>query len=79
VCGQPAAASGDADAALGNADAARRTRIRPRDLGKQATEHIALRDAIGTGDDTTAIRLIDEHLDDGLGRLLARRATATAD
>jgi DNA-binding GntR family transcriptional regulator len=50
-----------------------------RDLSKQATEHIALRDAIGTGDDTTAIRLIDEYLDDGLSRLLARRATATAD
>lgn len=48
-----------------------------RDLSKQTTEHIALRDATGTG--TTAIRLIDEHLDDGLSRLLAHRAIATAD
>jgi DNA-binding GntR family transcriptional regulator len=50
-----------------------------RDLSKQADEHIALRDAIGTGDEATAMRLIDEHLDDGLNRLLTRRATATAD
>jgi DNA-binding GntR family transcriptional regulator len=50
-----------------------------RDLSELVTEHIALRDAIGTGDDTTAMRLIDEHLDDGLSRLVARRATATAD
>jgi DNA-binding GntR family transcriptional regulator len=50
-----------------------------RDLSEQAAEHIALRDAIGTGDRTTALRLLDEHLDDGLSRLLARRATAIAD
>jgi DNA-binding GntR family transcriptional regulator len=49
------------------------------DLSKQAAEHIALRDAIGSGDETTAMRLIDEHLDDGLSRLLMRRATATGD
>jgi DNA-binding GntR family transcriptional regulator len=50
-----------------------------RNLSEQVAEHIALRDAIGIGDETTATRLIDEHLDDGLSRLLARRTIATAD
>ncbi|MGH3633669.1 GntR family transcriptional regulator [Mycobacterium sp.] len=43
------------------------------DPGEQVAEHIALRDAIGAGDWATALRLIDEHLDDGARRLLARR------
>jgi DNA-binding GntR family transcriptional regulator len=50
-----------------------------RDLNEQVAEHTALRDAIGTGNETTAMRLIGEHLDDGLNRLLMRRAAATAD
>lgn len=45
------------------------------DLGEQVAEHIALRDAIAAGKRTIALRLIDEHLDDGARRLLARRAT----
>lgn len=49
------------------------------DLSEQAADHIALRDAIGTGDRTTAVRLLDEHLDDGLSRLLTLRATVIAD
>lgn len=48
------------------------------DLGEQVAEHIALRDAIAGGDRSAAERLIDEHLDDGARRVLARRATATA-
>jgi DNA-binding GntR family transcriptional regulator len=44
------------------------------DLREQVDEHIALRDAIGTGDKTAVVRLVDEHMDDGRRRLLARRA-----
>lgn len=43
-------------------------------LAEQVAEHIALRDAIAAGDWTAAVRLIDEHLDDGARRLLTRRA-----
>ncbi|MGH3534365.1 MAG: GntR family transcriptional regulator [Mycobacterium sp.] len=48
------------------------------DLADQVAEHVALRDAIGASDEKTTMRLIDEHLDDGVRRVLARRATATA-
>ncbi len=44
------------------------------DLGEQVAEHVALRDAIGAGDEATVLRLIDEHLDDAVHRLLTRRA-----
>lgn len=44
------------------------------DLGEQVAEHVALRDAIAAGHRALALRLLDEHLDDGAGRLLARRA-----
>lgn len=46
------------------------------DLREQVTEHVALRDAIGAGDEAAAVRLIDEHLDDAVRRLLDRRAAA---
>ncbi len=48
------------------------------DLGEQVAEHVVLRDAIAAGDRAAAVRLIQEHLDDGARRVLARRATATA-
>jgi DNA-binding GntR family transcriptional regulator len=44
------------------------------DLGEQVAEHVALREAIASGDPAAAVRLADEHLDDGARRLLARRA-----
>lgn len=44
------------------------------DLGEQVAEHVALRDAIGAGDEAAAVRLMDEHMDDAIRRLLARRA-----
>ncbi|MFL0179369.1 GntR family transcriptional regulator [Mycobacterium sp. SMC-15] len=44
------------------------------DLRDQVTEHVVLRKAIGAGDEGLAIRLIDEHMDDAVRRLLARRA-----
>lgn len=44
------------------------------DLREQVTEHVVLRKAIGAGDEDLAIRLIDEHMDDAVRRLLARRA-----
>ncbi|MGB3331394.1 MAG: GntR family transcriptional regulator [Mycobacterium sp.] len=44
------------------------------DLRDQVTEHVVLRKAIGAGDEALAIRLIDEHMDDAVRRLLARRA-----
>lgn len=47
------------------------------DLGEQVTEHVVLRNAIGAGDETVAIRLIEEHMDDAVHRLLTRRATIT--
>lgn len=43
------------------------------DLGDQLAEHVALREAIGTGDEVTAMRLIEEHMDDAVQRLLAVR------
>lgn len=44
------------------------------DLREQVTEHVVLRRAIGAGDEDLVIRLIDEHMDDAVRRLLARRA-----
>lgn len=44
------------------------------DLGEQVTEHVVLRQAILDVDEATAVRLIDEHMDDAVRRLLARRA-----
>lgn len=44
------------------------------DLGEQLAEHVALRDAIAAGDAVTAMRLIEEHMDDAVERLLAMRA-----
>ncbi|MEB3034922.1 GntR family transcriptional regulator [[Mycobacterium] nativiensis] len=46
------------------------------DLREQVTEHVVLRKAIGTGDESVAVRLIEEHMDDAVHRLLARRALA---
>lgn len=46
------------------------------DLSEQVAEHVALRDAIGAGDEEAALRLIDEHLDDAVRRLMARRGAA---
>jgi len=43
------------------------------DLREQVTEHVVLRKAIGAGDETVAVRLIEEHMDDAVHRLLARR------
>jgi DNA-binding GntR family transcriptional regulator len=45
------------------------------DLGEQLAEHVALRDAIGAGDEAAVVRLIEEHMDDAVCRLLARRAS----
>lgn len=47
------------------------------DLREQLTEHVVLRKAISDGDEAAAMRLIDEHMDDAVRRLLARRATIT--
>lgn len=47
------------------------------DLREQVTEHVVLRKAIGAGDEGVAVRLIEEHMDDAVHRLLARRATIT--
>lgn len=47
------------------------------DLGEQVTEHVVLRKAIGDGNEAVAIRLIEEHMDDAVRRLLVRRATIT--
>ncbi|GFG85813.1 GntR family transcriptional regulator [Mycolicibacter algericus] len=44
------------------------------DLREQVTEHVVLRKAIAAGDEAAAVRLIDEHMDDAVRRLLARRA-----
>lgn len=44
------------------------------DLGEQVAEHLALRDAIGAGNEAEAVRLIDEHMDDAVHRLLALRS-----
>ncbi|MCV7384017.1 GntR family transcriptional regulator [Mycolicibacter longobardus] len=44
------------------------------DLREQVAEHVVLRKAIGAGDEALAVRLIDEHMDDAVRRLLARRA-----
>lgn len=44
------------------------------DLREQVTEHVVLRKAIGAGDEVLAVRLIEEHMDDAVRRLLARRA-----
>ncbi|OBI45302.1 GntR family transcriptional regulator [Mycobacterium kyorinense] len=44
------------------------------DLAEQVAEHVTLRDAIGSGDKAAALRLIDEHMDDAVRRLLALRA-----
>jgi len=44
------------------------------DLREQVREHVVLRKAIGTGDQAAAVRLVDEHMDDAVRRLLARRA-----
>jgi DNA-binding GntR family transcriptional regulator len=43
------------------------------DLGKQVAEHVALRDAIGAANERLVVRLVDEHMDDAVGRLLALR------
>jgi DNA-binding GntR family transcriptional regulator len=43
------------------------------DLGEQVAEHVALRDAIGAGDEAAVARLVDEHMDDAVRRLLALR------
>jgi DNA-binding GntR family transcriptional regulator len=48
------------------------------DLAEQAAEHVALRDAIGARDEAAVMRLIDEHMDDAVRRLLARRAALLA-
>jgi DNA-binding GntR family transcriptional regulator len=47
------------------------------DLREQVAEHVVLRKAIGAGDEDVAVRLIDEHMDDAVRRLLTRRATIT--
>ncbi|MDQ2627127.1 MAG: GntR family transcriptional regulator, partial [Actinomycetota bacterium] len=44
------------------------------DLREQVTEHVVLRKAIAAADEAAAVRLIDEHMDDAVRRLLARRA-----
>ena len=44
------------------------------DLREQVAEHEVLRDAISAGDRPLAVRLLDEHMDDAVCRLLARRA-----
>lgn len=44
------------------------------DLREQVAEHVALRDAIAAGDESAVLHLIDEHMDDAVRRLLARRA-----
>lgn len=44
------------------------------DLGEQVAEHVVLRKAIGDGNEAVAIRLIEEHMDDAVRRLLIRRA-----
>ncbi|MEZ0362239.1 GntR family transcriptional regulator [Mycobacterium sp. pUA109] len=48
------------------------------DLHEQVAEHRALRDAIGAGDEVRALRLIEEHMDDAVRRLLARRTSVPA-
>jgi DNA-binding GntR family transcriptional regulator len=48
------------------------------DLGEQVAEHVALRDAIGVGAEDAVLRLVDEHMDDAVRRLLARRAALFA-
>lgn len=47
------------------------------DLREQVTEHVVLRKAIRAGDGAAAIRLIEEHMDDAVRRLLVGRATTT--
>lgn len=49
------------------------------DLREQVTEHVVLRKAIGAGDEAVAVRLIEEHMDDAVRRLLARRAQSVSD
>lgn len=48
------------------------------DLREQLAEHIALREAIGAGDEAAALQLIEGHMDDAVRRLLARREATTA-
>lgn len=48
------------------------------DLREQVAEHLALRDAVADGEPVAVLRLIDEHMDDAVRRLLALRVAAAS-